>query len=62
VDGPNVWAPSYKADWESKQRWYRDNDYWDRVITSEDHAGGLGGIVYADEICETARKRILGWS
>jgi hypothetical protein len=51
---------TYKADWELKQRWYRDNGYWDRVLTSEDHSGGLGGVVYADETRQTARSRILG--
>jgi hypothetical protein len=39
-----------KADWELKRQWYRDNAYWDRVLTSEDRPGGLGGVVYADEI------------
>jgi exodeoxyribonuclease V alpha subunit len=51
---------TYKADWDLKQQWYRDNGYWGRVITSEDHPGGLGGIVYADEIRRTARQRIFG--
>ena len=51
---------TYKADWELKQQWYRENGYWDRVLTSEDHPGGLGGVVYADEIRQTARSRILG--
>jgi hypothetical protein len=51
---------SYKADWELKKQWYKNSGYWDRVITSEDHPGGLGGIVYADEIREIAQKRIFG--
>jgi hypothetical protein len=51
---------SYKEDWEQKQQWYRDNGFWDRVVTSEDHPGGLGGIVYADEIRQKAQARILG--
>ncbi|WP_292364382.1 AAA family ATPase [Mesorhizobium sp.] len=51
---------TYKADWELKQQWYRDNGYWDRLLTSEDHGGGLGGVVYADEIRGTANARILG--
>lgn len=28
---------SYKSNWTYKQKWYRDNGYWDRVLTSEDH-------------------------
>jgi len=51
---------SYKDDWELKKQWYRDNAYWEQVVTSEDHPGGLGGIVYADEIRATARERIFG--
>jgi len=50
----------YREDWAVKIRWYQANDYWDQVITSEDHSGGIGGIVYADEIQEIARNRILG--
>ena len=53
---------SYKADWELKKQWYKDSGYWERVITSEDHPGGLGGIVYADEIRKIAQKRIFGKS
>jgi hypothetical protein len=49
----------YKEDWELKEAWYRQNKYWDRVITSQDHPGGIGGIVYADEIRETAKSQIL---
>jgi hypothetical protein len=45
---------------ELKQKWYRDNGYWDRVLTSKDHPGGIGGIVYADEIRKEARGRIFG--
>jgi ATP-dependent exoDNAse (exonuclease V) alpha subunit len=50
---------SYKGDWEAKQEWYRENGYWNHVITSEDHRGGIGGIVYADEIRRTAQDRIF---
>lgn len=53
---------SYKADWNDKEKWYRDNGYWDRVITSQDHPGGLGGVVYADEVRRTARERLFGQS
>ena len=50
---------SYQEDWKLKQKWYRDNGYWDRVLTSKDHPGGIGGIVYADEIRKEARGRIF---
>lgn len=51
---------SYKDDWELKKEWYRENGYWEQVVTSEDHPGGIGGIVYADEIRATAQERIFG--
>jgi hypothetical protein len=51
---------SYKADWELKKQWYRENGLWDQVITSEDYPGGLGGIVYADEMRKTAHEQIFG--
>jgi hypothetical protein len=51
---------SYRSEWKEKQNWYKRNNYWDYVITSEDHPGGRGGTVYADEIRETARVKILG--
>jgi exodeoxyribonuclease V alpha subunit len=50
---------TYQNEWELKEQWYRENGYWDRVVTSKDHPGGPGGIVYADEIRETARRYIL---
>jgi exodeoxyribonuclease V alpha subunit len=50
---------SYLTDWAEKKRWYRNNHYWEQVITSKDHPGGLGGIVYVDEIRRNARERIL---
>lgn len=49
----------YRDDWSDKILWYQANSYWEQVITSEDHTGGIGGIVYADEVRESARKRIL---
>jgi exodeoxyribonuclease V alpha subunit len=49
----------YREDWELKQQWFRGNKYWDQVVTSQDHPGGIGGIVYADEIRKTVRERIL---
>ena len=53
---------SYQEDWELKQKWYRNNGYWERVLTSSDHPGGLGGVVYADEVRDTARSLIFGKS
>jgi hypothetical protein len=53
---------SYREDWEKKQQWYQYNGYWDRVVTSEDHPGGIGGIVNADEIRQKAQERIFGKS
>lgn len=50
---------SYKTDWQDKERWYQVNGYTDRLITSRDYPGGIGGIVYADEIRNTARTRIF---
>jgi len=50
---------SYEQDWKAKKKWYRDNGYWDQVVTSEDHPGGFGGVVYADEIRKTVHERIL---
>lgn len=49
-------SPTYKAKWERKEKWYKDNDYYDRVITSED---GLDGSIDAAEIERKARKTIL---
>src|SRR5260370_14544379 len=37
---------SYRSDWQSKEHWYGANGYSDRLITSHDHAGELGGSVY----------------
>lgn len=51
---------SYKEEWGLKKQWYQDNGYWDRVVTSEDHPGGLGGVVYADEIRKRANEYIFG--
>ena len=47
---------TYKSDWETKLRWYEENGYSDKLITSEDHPEGLGGTLYADKIREQAKK------
>ncbi|TWA85145.1 UvrD-like helicase family protein [Azospirillum brasilense] len=50
----------YRDDWEAKEAWYARHGFRDRLLTSRDHPGGSFGAVYADEIRETARTRILG--
>jgi hypothetical protein len=42
--------------WERKEQWYKDNGYFDQLITSED---GLDGSIDATEIERIARRRIL---
>ncbi|MER9142068.1 AAA family ATPase [Mesorhizobium sp. M0871] len=49
-------TPKYVSDWKMKQEWYKQNGYWDRVITSED---GADGSIDANEIEKTARQRIF---
>jgi ATP-dependent exoDNAse (exonuclease V) alpha subunit len=49
-------VPSYREAWERKRQWYEDNGYLDRIITSED---GAGGSIDAAEIERIARKKIL---
>jgi len=51
---------SYREDWERKRLWYERHGYADRLLTSRDHPGAPGGILYADEIRDLARERILG--
>jgi hypothetical protein len=50
----------YREEWERKQAWYARNGYADRVLTSRDHPGAPGGVLYADEIRSLASERILG--
>lgn len=49
-------SPTYKEKWDRKEQWYKDNDYFERLITSED---GLDGSIDAAEIERKARKLIL---
>jgi hypothetical protein len=49
-------SPTYKEKWERKEQWYRDNGFFDQLITSED---GLDGSIDAAEIERFARKKIL---
>ena len=49
-------VPSYREAWERKRRWYEDNGYADRLITSED---GADGSIDAARIKRIARERIL---
>ncbi|WP_114294139.1 AAA family ATPase [Pseudosulfitobacter sp. DSM 107133] len=52
--------PQYREDWIRKEAWYHRNGFADRLLTSKDHEGGPGGILYADEVRSLARDRILG--
>ena len=49
-------VPSYRESWERKRRWYEDNGYAERLITSED---GPDGSIDAARIERIARERIL---
>lgn len=49
-------VPAYRAAWLRKEQWYKDNGYWDFVITSEDQPDG--GID-ASAIEKIARTKIL---
>lgn len=49
----------YREDWERKQAWYARHGYADRVLTSRDHPGAPGGVLYADEIRALAGEKIL---
>ncbi|MBX3358828.1 MAG: ATP-dependent RecD-like DNA helicase [Phycisphaeraceae bacterium] len=50
-------SPTYKDRWVRKEQWYKDNGYFDQLITSED---GLDGSIDAAQIEATARRRVLG--
>ena len=49
-------VPSYREAWERKRKWYEDNGYADRLVTSED---GPDGSIDAARIERIARERIL---
>ena len=49
-------VPSYKEQWDLKQKWYEDKGYLGRVITSED---GNDGSIDAAKIEQIARQKIL---
>ncbi len=49
-------VPSYREKWDSKRKWYKDNGYIDRLITSED---GPDGSISSTEIECIARKHVL---
>lgn len=48
--------PNYRDAWERKERWYRENGFAKRLITSKD---GEDGSIDASEIERIARERIL---
>ena len=49
-------VPSYREAWERKRKWYEDNGYADRLVTSKD---GPDGSIDAVRIERIARERIL---
>ena len=49
-------VPTYREAWERKHKWYEDNGYADRLITSAD---GLDGSIDAARIERIARERIV---
>ena len=49
-------VPSYREAWERKRKWYKDNGYADRLVTSED---GPDGSIDAAQIERIARERIF---
>lgn len=49
-------VPSYREQWERKRKWYEDNGYLSKVITSED---GPDGSIAVPDIERSARDRIL---
>ena len=51
-----LYIPSYQEQWERKEQWYKENGYFDRLITSED---GPDGSIDATAIERIARERIL---
>jgi hypothetical protein len=54
--------PQYREDWIRKEAWYRQHGFADRLLTSQDHQGGPGGILYADEVRFLACTNILNVS
>lgn len=49
-------VPSYQEAWQRKRRWYENNGFADRLITSEDKPDG--GID-ASEVERIAHARVL---
>jgi hypothetical protein len=49
-------VPSYREAWDRKRKWYENNGYLDRIVTSVD---GADGSIDAAEIERNARKKIL---
>jgi ATP-dependent exoDNAse (exonuclease V) alpha subunit len=48
--------PAYREAWQRKEKWYKDNGYFDRLIVSQD---GSDGSIDAADIEHIARRRIL---
>ncbi len=48
--------PSYREAWNRKVQWYKENGYWEQVITSEDKSdGGIDAVL----IVSTAKQKIM---
>ncbi len=52
----------YREDWIRKEAWYHRHGFAERLLTSRDHEGGPGGILYADEVRSLACATVLGVS
>lgn len=52
-----LFDPEYKEEWENKEKWYRENGYYNRVVISKD---GPDGRIDSKEIEKLAKERILG--
>jgi energy-coupling factor transporter ATP-binding protein EcfA2 len=49
-------VPEYRKEWESKEEWYKENNYIDRLIVSKE---GLDGRIDSKEIERLAKEKIL---
>jgi ATP-dependent exoDNAse (exonuclease V) alpha subunit len=49
--------PEYKKEWESKEKWYKENDYFEKLIISKD---GPDGRIDSQEIERLAKEKIIG--
>jgi ATP-dependent exoDNAse (exonuclease V) alpha subunit len=52
-----LFEPGYKEEWVNKEKWYKENGYYDRLIISKD---GPNGRIDSKEIEKLAKEKILG--